>query len=102
LQPGEVATATQTALSMARSDDIADVLSWRDGRYAFSEQPLGKVLDNLRRYYSGAIFVMNDRLNTSPVSGNYRLDDPVGVVRSLANVTGATMTVLPGGIIVLR
>ncbi|UEM05745.1 FecR domain-containing protein [Skermanella rosea] len=101
LEPGERVTATEGGLSAAVRMDPAVALAWREGRYVFHEQPLGEVIDNLRRYYAGTILVLAPRIDEELVSGNYRLDDPVGVLRSLAGVAGASLTVLPGGVVIL-
>lgn len=101
LEPGERVTATERGLSAAIRVDPAVALAWRDGRYVFHEQPLGDVIDNLRRYYAGPILTLAPGIDDALVSGNYRLDDPVGVLRSLAGIAGASLTVLPGGIVIL-
>lgn len=58
-------------------------------------------METLRRHHSGTILLIGSRLGRERVSGNYRLDDPVGALRSLAEITAARMIVLPGGIVVL-
>lgn len=102
LAPGGLATVTATSLARSETADIAAMLAWRDGRYVFHDQPLSRVVQNLRRYYSGVIFIANERVARAPVSGNYRTDDPESALRSLAGVIGAGLTRLPGGIVILR
>nr|WP_158045262.1 FecR domain-containing protein [Skermanella pratensis] len=101
LEPGDRVTASALGLSAAVRTEPGVALAWREGRYVFHEQPLGRVIDNLRRYYAGTILVLDHRIGDELVSGNYRLDDPVGVLRSLAGIAGASMAVLPGGIVIL-
>ncbi|WP_397454020.1 FecR family protein [Pseudomonas sp. NA-150] len=70
-------------------------LAWVQGRLVFENSPLGDVLSELRRYYPGWIVTTNRHLETVAVTGNYRLDSPVDVVRSLANITSAHLHELP-------
>lgn len=73
----------------------ADRFAWVQGRLVFDDQPLGDVLAELRRYYPGWIVSADPRLNGVRVTGNYRLNDPLSVVRSLAQVTSATLHEYP-------
>jgi transmembrane sensor len=70
-------------------------LAWVQGRLIFDNCPLSEVLAELRRYYPGWIVNANTRLDQVAVTGNYRLDDPVDVVRSLAQITSARLHELP-------
>ncbi|WP_319797328.1 FecR family protein [Nitrobacter sp.] len=102
LDPGEMVTATANALSAVARRDPLEILAWRDGRIIFENQRLSRVLDELRRYYDGTVIVADRRVGDFVVTGNYRLDDVPGAIRTLADAAGATMTRLPGGIILLR
>ncbi len=101
LAPGEQVIASALGLSPVARVRPELALAWREGRYVFHEQPMSAVVDNLRRYHAAPILVLDGRVNQQRVSGNYRLEDPVGALRSLAAITGIRMTVLPGGLIVL-
>lgn len=102
LHPGETISATATALSPVDKIDTATMLAWREGRIIFTGQPFGQVLEEIGRYYDHSIFVLNDQLKQKRLSGNYRLDHSERTVRSLATAAGATVTRLPGGILILR
>lgn len=102
LRPGESITATATALSGVTSAHIATSLSWRHGRLVFENEPFAQVLGEISRYYSRSIFVTSDRIGNARVTGNYRLDNPERTIRSLAATVGATVTRIPGGILILR
>lgn len=101
LAPGERVTATDDGLSVAVRVDSASALAWREGRFIFHDQPLGTVVETLRRYHDGTILLLGRRIGEERVSGNFRLDDPVGALRSLAQIAGARMAVLPAGVIVI-
>ncbi|WP_313196034.1 FecR family protein [Shinella zoogloeoides] len=102
LDPGEAVTATATSLSQVRTIDAGTALAWREGRISFEGQPLGHVLDELGRYYGGRIVALDSRVSRLTISGNYRLDDIEGAIRTLADAAGVGMTRIPGGIIILR
>ncbi|GGF71539.1 iron dicitrate transporter FecR [Azorhizobium oxalatiphilum] len=102
LAPGESITASAAKLSAVRPADLSTSLAWLQGRLVFADQPLGQVLSELGRYYGHAIIVADSGLNGVKVNGSYRLDDPERVIRSLAAASGASVTRIPGGILILR
>ena len=75
--------------------DAATELAWVQGRLVFENCPLNQVLAELRRYYPGWIINTNEQLADVNVTGNYRLDQPLDVVRSLAHITSARLQEFP-------
>ncbi len=102
LVPGDMVAVSATGLSAVRKVDPERALAWLDGRLSFSRRRLGDVIEDVRRNYDGRIFILNGDVTQREVSGSYRLDDPVLVIRSLAEAAGAQASILPGGIIILR
>lgn len=82
----------------ARLDPTTD-LAWVQGRLVFENCPLNQVLAELRRYYPGWIINNNEQLANVAVTGNYRLDQPLDVVRSLAHITSAKLQEFPALVI---
>ncbi len=82
----------------ARLDASKD-LAWVQGRLIFENCPMSEVLAELRRYYPGWIVNNSDRLASVNVTGNYRLDQPLDVVRSLAHITSAKLSEYPALVI---
>jgi transmembrane sensor len=74
-------------------------LAWVQGRLIFDNCPLKDVLSELRRYYPGWIVNTNTQLDQVAVTGNYRLDKPLDVVRSLAHITSAQLHEWPAVVI---
>ncbi|POA48101.1 glycerol-3-phosphate ABC transporter substrate-binding protein [Pseudomonas sp. MPR-ANC1] len=74
-------------------------LAWVQGRLVFENCPLNQVLAELRRYYPGWIINTNEQLADVAVTGNYRLDQPLDVVRSLAHITSARLQEFPALVI---
>ncbi|MHA3736659.1 FecR family protein [Pseudomonas sp. Eth.TT006] len=79
--------------------DAATDLAWVQGRLVFENCPLNQVLAELRRYYPGWIINTNQQLAEVNVTGNYRLDQPLDVVRSLAHITSARLQEFPALVI---
>jgi len=79
--------------------DVATDLAWVQGRLVFENCPLSQVLAELRRYYPGWIINTNEQLANVAVTGNYRLDQPLDVVRSLAHITSARLQEYPALVI---
>ena len=74
-------------------------LAWVQGRLVFENCPMGKVLDEVRRYYPGWIVNNNEKLASVAVTGNYRLDQPLDIVRSLAHITSSSISEFPALVI---
>ena len=102
LKPGESIVATNTSLSAVRQADPATSLAWLQGQLIFEDRPFDQVLGEVARYYGHSIIVANGRLTQIKINGNYRLNDPERAVRSLATAAGASVTRIPGGILILR
>lgn len=79
--------------------DAGTELAWVQGRLIFENQPLSQVLAELRRYYPGWIINNNPQLASVAVTGNYRLDQPLDAVRSLAHITSARLQEFPALVI---
>ena len=79
--------------------DAATELAWVQGRLVFENCPMSQVLAELRRYYPGWIINNNEQLAQINVTGNYRLDQPLDVVRSLAHITSAQLREFPALVI---
>ena len=82
----------------AKLDATAD-LAWVQGRLVFENCPMSQVLAELGRYYPGWIINTNEHLANVAITGNYRLDQPLDVVRSLAHITSARLQEFPALVI---
>ena len=81
--------------------DLDRVEAWRRGLLVFSGQPLGEVVEEINRYRPGKIILAAGALKGFPITGTFqlaRLDRAVAQIRQVAN---ASVTSLPGGIVVL-
>lgn len=75
-----------------RSDGSAErVAAWRRNQLIARDEPLGIVVDQLRRYYGGKIIVTDGALSAQPVTGVYNLSDPVEALRGIARAQNAVV-----------
>lgn len=75
-----------------RSDLPVDrVATWRHNQLIARDQPLGAVVDELRRFYAGRIIVTDAALAARPVTGVYNLADPVAALRGIARAQNAVV-----------
>lgn len=81
--------------------DPAQVTAWQSGLLIFRDQPLSDVVDEVNRYRSGKIIIINADLKRRIVNGTFqisRLDDFVPQVQQLF---GAQARPLLGGVVLL-
>jgi transmembrane sensor len=67
------------------------VAAWRRNQLIARDEPLGAVVDELRRYYAGKIIVTDEALAARPVTGVYNLADPVEALRGIARAQKAVV-----------
>ncbi|MFJ4194560.1 FecR family protein [Pseudomonas sp. NPDC089534] len=99
LSAGESIRIGPNGFDRPTKQDAATDLAWVQGRLIFENCPLSQVLAELRRYYPGWIINTNEQLADVAVTGNYRLDQPLDVVRSLAHITSARVQEFPALVI---
>ncbi|WP_339775849.1 FecR family protein [uncultured Thalassospira sp.] len=71
--------------------DTGAIAMWRHNQLIAQDQPLGDVVHQLRRYYSGRIFVTDRGLAKRTVTGVYNLHDPVAALRGIARAQNAVV-----------
>ncbi len=106
---GKVATLRQRqqvlyggrGLEQVVTIDPVVVKAWQEGMLVFRNESLDRVIDEVNRYRSGKIVLMNRRLGRRSVEASFqidRLDDIIALVRDAYD---AKVTRLPGGIVLL-
>lgn len=98
LASGDSVRVGPEGFSQRKPPDLQS-LAWIEGRLVFDHCPLSEVLAELGRYYPGWIINANKHLGNVAVTGNYRLDQPLDVIRSLAQVTSARVYEMPALVI---
>lgn len=81
--------------------DGAQVSAWRQRMLVFNGVPLAAVIEELNRYRRGRIVLTDPALGRNPVQAHFsldRLDEAIALIR---DVYGASITQLPGGIVLV-
>lgn len=76
-------------------------VGWRDGLLIFQDEPLSHVIEEVNRYRSGRIVLMNTALGERRISARFKLARLDAVLTQFREVFGAKVTPLGGGIILL-
>jgi transmembrane sensor len=73
------------------SATVDRIAVWRRNQLVARDEPLGAVVDELRRYYAGKIIVLDEALAARPITGVYNLADPVEALRGIARAQKAVV-----------
>ncbi len=71
--------------------DVSTASAWVRGRLVVDGVPLAQVLDEVRRYYPGAIVLWNPRVGDIHVTGTYDMDNPSNVLSLLVKTVPVHM-----------
>jgi transmembrane sensor len=96
----------QVAYDKRRLSDIIAIdpaveAAWQQGLLVFRYTPLPKVVEEVNRYRSGRIFIVNSELNKHLINGRFHLDRIDDVLLQLKQAFGVQAKMLPGGIVLL-
>lgn len=84
LSPGQqVRYNVTTGLGPLETVDLFTAVAWRRGKIIFENQPLGEVIDELNRYHSGRIQIIDPQVRELRVNGVFETADPAGVIDAL-------------------
>jgi transmembrane sensor len=92
---------TDEGLGAAVEVDPVGVTAWQEGILVFHEEPLGRVIEEVNRYWSGRIIVANVNLGKRLVTARFKLDHLEDAITQMQLVFRANVTRLPGGLVVL-
>lgn len=98
---GQTAEAGDATTPVPADVDVAQSLSWRQGRIAIVELPVWQALEELQRYRAAPVVLANLDRRDLTVTGDFRVDDIDGAVSSLAAAAGLSAAELPGAILLL-
>jgi transmembrane sensor len=84
LEPGDQVHFEETSAQMTRRKvDTEFVTSWSTGRLRFRATPLAEVLDEVNRYSTTQIRIVDTTLGSIPISGTFEIGDTASVVAAL-------------------
>lgn len=89
------------ALGRVVAIDPAVVSAWQERLMIFTMTPLAKVIEELNRYRTGRIVLLNADRARSPVNGRFRIDEPEEALTQIERAFGLRRQTLPGGFILL-
>jgi transmembrane sensor len=94
-------TYDRNGLSGIAVIDPDTVTAWREGRLIFHATPLSEVVEQVNRYRPGKIILTNAALGERLFSANFHIRNIGSVVGQIERLFGATVTSLPGDIVLL-
>lgn len=101
LHRGEQVVYSPDGLGPVKSADLAAVTAWKNGVLVFQLTPLADAIAEINRYRPGRIVVTNEALGRRLFSARFQIANIGGVVAQIQQVFGASVTSLPGGIVLL-
>lgn len=81
--------------------DVTEVLSWERGQLVFNKQPLTSVINEVNRYLSGRIVILNPSLKQRIVSGVFDITDSKAVVDALTSTLHADVVSLADQLVII-
>jgi transmembrane sensor len=81
--------------------DIAVVTAWQNGELIFRSTPFTEVLDEVNRYRTGRIVLLNALARAHKVNAKFRLNEIDGVITMAQQIFNLRVTSLPGGLLLL-
>ena len=101
LRPGRQVSYADRGLGAAVEVDPSRVTAWQEGILLFHDEPLGRVVDEVNRYWPGRIIVADADLGRRLVTARFKLGHLDDAITQIQLVFRASVTRLPGGIVVL-
>lgn len=101
VRPNQQVAYSANGFESMATVDAAVISGWRSGDLYFRDEPLSAVIEEINRYRSGRIIVLNDALGQRRFTARFKLDRLDVIVAQLRAVFEASVTSLPGGIIIL-
>jgi transmembrane sensor len=101
LHQAEQVSYSPEGIGAARAADVAQVTAWQSGLLIFRDRPLSSVVDEVNRYRSGRIIILNAELKRRLVNGTFQINKLDNFVAQVQQLFGVQATSLPGGVVLL-
>jgi ferric-dicitrate binding protein FerR (iron transport regulator) len=101
LVQGRQLTYTAQQQGQPGAFDTLQVMAWRQQMLVFNNAPLATVIDEINRYRPGMIVLMNTELGRRRVQARFSLEQLANVAVLIRDAYGATITQLPGGVVLV-
>jgi transmembrane sensor len=101
LSAGRQTTYSDQGFGPAVAIDPAVVTAWQSGIIIFQSTPVSQVVAEINRYRPGRVILTNPALGRGLFNARVEIGRIDRVIRQIAEVFGARVTSLPGGIVLL-
>ncbi|AYV48151.1 iron dicitrate transport regulator FecR [Caulobacter flavus] len=101
LTSGSQVVYDRKGLGGVHSVDPGVAVSWLSGLLVFRDAPLQQVVDEINRYRRGRIVLVDPALGRRPVYGVFQISRIDGAAEQVRRLTGAKITRLPGGLVLV-
>ena len=101
LQARQQAVYDAQGISGIAAVDAGDASAWRNGELIFKQARLAEVIDEINRYRSGRVMLMNDAVRDSKVSGRFAIAALDTALWQLEHTYQLKAQPLPGGLLIL-
>jgi transmembrane sensor len=101
LRSGQQVIYNDRGLGSAATADPTVVTAWQRGLLIFRDVPLAEVIQEVNRYRSGRIILLNDSLAKRKIIAGFRIDQIDDVVNYIVQAFGAKSRSLPGRVVLL-
>lgn len=98
---GQLVRYGPNRIGTVRDADLDQVEAWRRDRLVFQNAPLGEVVDDLQRYRSGRIVLVESRLRSVAFSGSFDARDADAALEAIADELTLRLTRLGGLFVVV-
>lgn len=102
LKPGQQATVSESAGIQLADVDIEEVLAWKNGYFAFSNEPLEQVMTKISRWYNVEVEYAIDPANKRLEGTVSRMEDIHQLLKALELTKTAHFKIKEGRIIVMK
>lgn len=101
LDAGQQLVYDERGVQAATAAQAGEASAWRTGALSFVGKPLAQVVDEINRYRPGRVLLRNAELGRRLVRMRFSISQMDGALAMIRDLTGAQMTSLPGGIVLL-
>jgi transmembrane sensor len=81
--------------------DPDQVTAWQHGLLIFKAMPVNQIVEDVNRYLSGRIILMNSEIGGRLMTARLRIAEADKIVSQIVHIFGAKAVPLPGGIVIL-
>jgi len=101
LRQGQQALYDQRSVEIHEKVDMEQASAWREGWVVFRDAPLSEVVEEINRYRDGHILIRDDSLARRRLQGRFAIQQLAEIPEMIRDSYGASLTRLPGGIVIL-